>query len=68
MQMIDCIMRSDDPEVGMEHNALQDWQENVVFTWMSLLSLEEKEQLQAYQEGLRLKRQQGSEELSTDVS
>lgn len=68
MQMIDCIMRSDDPEVGMKHNVLQDWQENLVFTWMSLLSAEEKEELQAYQEGLRLKRQQESEELATAVS
>jgi hypothetical protein len=68
MQMIDNIMRGDDTEVGLKHNVLDDWQENLVFTWMSLLSPEEKEELQAYQEGLRLKRQQESEELSTAVN
>jgi hypothetical protein len=68
MQMIDNLMSGDDPEVGLKHNVLEDWQENLVFTWMSLLSPEEKEESQAYQEGLQLKRQQETEELSTAVS
>ncbi|KAM0438174.1 hypothetical protein ACHAQK_006908 [Fusarium lateritium] len=68
MQMIDEPFDGSDPEVGLKHNVLKEWRSNLVFTWMSLLSVEEKGKLQAYQEGLRLKRKQDSEELSTDDS
>jgi hypothetical protein len=44
----------------------KDWPKNQIFTWMSLSSLGEKEELQAHQAWLQLKRLQDHEGLSED--
>ncbi|KAM0345852.1 hypothetical protein ACHAPU_006206 [Fusarium lateritium] len=62
MQMLD------NPTRGRKPKIFEDWPENQLFTWISLLSPEEKEGLRAYQEGQRLKRESESEELSRAVN